>query len=185
MSYYASISTEGYKEANVAIDKLTIQMKGLLPSSSTATEDVFKPCTVNSSVHVKDPGVAATKGSTRQTKKCGGKVRKCGNCGQAGHTKKSCHAHIQNNISVMASNGDATTGSTLQPSAYADLVQSCDSEYTGTSDGHCEPFAFQNTKVPMATGGNQLNEDIYSMPTSTHGMYMQQNHWWRPHNFMS
>ena len=85
----------------------------------------------------------------------------------------------------MASNGDATTGSTLQPSAYADLVQSYDSEYTGNSDGYCEPFAFQNTEVPMGTGGNQFNEDIYSMPSSTHGMYMQQNHWWRPHNFMS
>ena len=112
-------------------------------------------------------------------------VCKCGNCGQPGHTKKTCHAHLQNNISVMASNGDATTGSTLQPSVYANLVQSCDSEYTGTSDGHCEPFAFQNTEVPMGTGGNQFNEDIYSMPSSTHGMYMQQNHWWRPHNFMS
>ncbi|TXG60867.1 hypothetical protein EZV62_012230 [Acer yangbiense] len=39
MSYFASMSTEGYTEANVAIDKLTIQMKGLLPSSSTAREE--------------------------------------------------------------------------------------------------------------------------------------------------
>ncbi|TXG72936.1 hypothetical protein EZV62_001515 [Acer yangbiense] len=35
MCYFASKSTEGYKEANVTIVKLTTQMKGLMPSSST------------------------------------------------------------------------------------------------------------------------------------------------------
>ncbi|KAK3192938.1 hypothetical protein Dsin_024248 [Dipteronia sinensis] len=39
MCYYASMSTEGYKEANMAIDKLTIQMNGLLPSSSRSREE--------------------------------------------------------------------------------------------------------------------------------------------------
>ncbi|KAK0570825.1 hypothetical protein LWI29_007034 [Acer saccharum] len=81
MSYYASMSTEGYKEANVAIDKLTIQMKGLLPSSSTAREENVHHTRTQSNVQVKDPVIAATKGSMRQNKNSSGKTRKCGNCG--------------------------------------------------------------------------------------------------------
>ncbi|KAK0582201.1 hypothetical protein LWI29_022749 [Acer saccharum] len=81
MSYYASMSTEGYKEANVAIDKLKIQMKGLLPSSSTAREENVHRTKTQSSVQVKDPVIAATKGLMRQNKKSSGNVRKCGNYG--------------------------------------------------------------------------------------------------------
>ncbi|KAK0574114.1 hypothetical protein LWI29_018354 [Acer saccharum] len=62
MSYYASLSTEGYNEANVAIDKLTIQMKGLLPSSSTTMEENVHRIRTQSRVQVKDPVIAATKG---------------------------------------------------------------------------------------------------------------------------
>ncbi|KAK0607432.1 hypothetical protein LWI29_014908 [Acer saccharum] len=62
LARYASMSTEGYKEANVAIDKLTIQMKGLLPSSSTAREENVHQSKMESSVQVKDPVIAATKG---------------------------------------------------------------------------------------------------------------------------
>ncbi|TXG51813.1 hypothetical protein EZV62_024337 [Acer yangbiense] len=65
MSYYASLSTEGYNEANVAIDKLTIQMKGLLPSSSTTMEENVHRTRTQSRVQVKDPVIAATKGSMR------------------------------------------------------------------------------------------------------------------------
>ncbi|KAK0580818.1 hypothetical protein LWI29_006587 [Acer saccharum] len=182
MSYYASLSTEGYNEANVAIDKLTIQMKGLLPSSSTTMEENVHRTRTQSRVQVKDPVIAATKESMRQNKNTKGKARKCGNCGQPGHTKKTCHAHVQSNISAMASNGGATISSTSQPTAFADLVQSCDSEYIVDSDGHCQPFAFQNTKVPMGKFSNQLDENVFSMTSSTPAMYMQQNEWWRPHN---
>ncbi|KAK0579331.1 hypothetical protein LWI29_024625 [Acer saccharum] len=104
MSYYASLSTEGYNEANVAIDKLTIQMKGLLPSSSTTMEENVYRTRTQSRVPVKDPVIAATKRSMRQNK----------------NTKGKAH-----------------------------LVQSCDSEYIMDSDGRCQPFAFQNTEVPM------------------------------------
>ena len=181
MSYYASLSTEAYNEANVAIDKLTIQMKGLLPSSSTTMEENVHRIRTQSRVQVKDPVIAATKGSMRQNKNTKGKARKCGNCGQPGHTKKTCHAHVKSNISAMASNGGATISSTLQPTAFADLVQSCDSEYIVESDGRCQPFAFQNTEVPVGKFSNQLDENVFSMTTSTPDMYRQQNEWWRPH----
>ncbi|TXG53368.1 hypothetical protein EZV62_022537 [Acer yangbiense] len=182
ISYYASLSTEGYNEANVAIDKLTIQMKGLLPSSSTTMEENVHRTRTQSRVQVKDPVIAATKGSMRQNKNTKGKARKCGNCGQPGHTKKTCHAHVKSNISAMASNGGATISSTSQPTAFVDLVQSCDFEYIVDSDGRCQPFAFQNTEVPMGKFSNQLDENVFSMTTSTLAMYMQQNEWWRPHN---
>ncbi|TXG60642.1 hypothetical protein EZV62_015215 [Acer yangbiense] len=81
MSYFASMSTEGYKAANVAIDKLTIQMKGLLPLSSTSREENIHQSKTKSSVQVKNPVVAATKGSIKQKTKSCGKARKCGNCG--------------------------------------------------------------------------------------------------------
>ncbi|KAK0604282.1 hypothetical protein LWI29_014096 [Acer saccharum] len=181
MSYYASMSTEGYNEANVAIDKLTIQMKGLLPSSSTTMEENVHRTRTQSRVQVKDPVIAATNGSMRQNKHTKGKACKCGNCRQPGHTKKTCHAHVKSNISAMVSNEGATISSTLQPTAFTDLVQSCDSEYIVESDGHCQPFAFQNTEVPMGKFSNQLDENVFSMTTSTPAMYMQQNEWWRPH----
>ncbi|TXG63610.1 hypothetical protein EZV62_010604 [Acer yangbiense] len=184
MSYYVSMSTEGYKEANMAIDKLTIKKKGLLPSLSTTREENVHHTRTQSGVQIKDPVIAATKGSMRQNKNCSGKARKCGNCGQPGHTKKTCRAHVNNNISEMASNRAARTGSALQPTAYADLVQSYDSEYIVDSDGRCQPFAFENNEVSMARFSNQLNDKVFPMTSSTPAMYMQQNSWWRPHNFM-
>ncbi|KAK0584827.1 hypothetical protein LWI29_019322 [Acer saccharum] len=184
MSYYASMSAEGYNEANVAIDKLTIKMKRLLPSSSTTMEENVHHRRTQSSVQVKDPVIASTKGSIRQNKKSSGKARKCGNCGQPGHKKKTCHAHVKNNISAMASNGAAITSSALQPTAYADLVQSCDSKYIVDSDGRCQPFAFQKTEGPMGKFSNQLDDNVFSMTSSTPAIYKQQNEWWRPHNFM-
>ena len=45
----------------------------------------------------KDPVIAAMKWSKRQNKKLNGKTRKCGKCGQPGHTSKTCHARVQNN----------------------------------------------------------------------------------------
>ncbi|KAK0582527.1 hypothetical protein LWI29_026607 [Acer saccharum] len=137
MSYYALMPTEGYKEANVAIDKLTIKMKRLLLLSSTTREENVHCTRTQSGVQIEDPVIAATKGSMRQNKNCSGKTHKCGNYGQPGHTKKTCCAHVNNNISAMASNGAARTGSALQPTAYADLVQSCDSKYIVDSNGHC------------------------------------------------
>ncbi|TXG55842.1 hypothetical protein EZV62_017155 [Acer yangbiense] len=163
MSYFASMSTEGYKEVNVAIDKLTIQMKGLLPSSSIAREENVHQSKTESSVQVKDPVIAATKGSIKQKTKSSGKAHKCGNCGQLGHTKTTCHAHVKNNINAMASNGATTTGSTLQPTAYADLVQSCYSKYIVDIDGRCQPFAFHNFEVPMGNLSNQSPNNVFSM----------------------
>ena len=127
---------------------------GLLPSSSTATDENVHRLRTQSSVQVKDPVIAATKGLMRQNKKSSRKARKCGNCRQPRQTKKTCHAHVQNNINAMESNGVATTGSTLQQTAYADVVQSCNSKYIMESDGCCQPFSFQNTEDLMAKFSN-------------------------------
>ena len=184
MSYYASMSTEGYNEANVAIEKLTLKMQGLMPSSSTPREEDVRRRRTQSSGQVKDPVIAVTKGSNRLNKKSSGKARKCGNCGQPGHTKKTCHAHVKNNISAMESNEDVNTSSTLQRTADADLVQSCDSEHIVDSDGRCEPFVFRNTEVQMGQFTNQLDDNVFSMTSSTPTMDMQQKDWWRPHNLL-
>ncbi|KAK3229787.1 hypothetical protein Dsin_001668 [Dipteronia sinensis] len=167
MCYYASMSTEGYKEANMAIDKLTIQMNGLLPSSSRSMEEHVHRRSKQSTVQVKDPVIAATRGPMRQNKKSSGKTRKCGKCGQPGHTAKTCRAHAKNYMSAMASNGVAGTWSTLQPTAYADLLRTCESGYNLDSDGRCQPFAQFTT---------QLNGDVFSITNLTPDMYMQQNH---------
>ncbi|KAK2658268.1 hypothetical protein Ddye_004801 [Dipteronia dyeriana] len=65
LSYYAPMSNDGYKQANMTIEKLTIQLKGLLPSSSTTTNENVHRSREESSVRVRDPVIAATKGSVR------------------------------------------------------------------------------------------------------------------------
>ncbi|TXG57213.1 hypothetical protein EZV62_018526 [Acer yangbiense] len=157
MSYFASMSNEGYKEANAAIDNI-------------ARKDNVHQSKTESSVQVKDPVAVAAKGSSKQKTKSSGKAHKCGNCGQPGHKKKTCHAHVKNDISAMASNGAATTRSTLQPIEYADLVQSCDSEFIVDSDGCCQPFAFHNYEVPMGNLSNQSADNVLSMTNSTQAM---------------
>ncbi|KAK3229228.1 hypothetical protein Dsin_001109 [Dipteronia sinensis] len=147
MCYYASMSTEGYKEANMATDKLTIKMNGLLPSSSRTRQENVHRTSKQSTVQIKDPVIAAMKGSMRQNKKCSGKTHKCGKCGQPGHTAKTCRAHVKNSLSTMTSNGAARTWSTLQPIAYADLVRSCSSQYNLDSNGRCQPFLFKIMKL--------------------------------------
>ena len=84
----------------------------------------------------------------------------------------------------MESNEDVNTSSTLQRTADADLVQSCDSEHIVDNDGWCEPFVFRNTEVEMGQFTNQLHDNVFSMTSSTPTMDMQQNDWWRPHNLM-
>ncbi|KAK2633888.1 hypothetical protein Ddye_028680 [Dipteronia dyeriana] len=184
MSYYAAKSIESFKAANSAIEKLTIQMKGLLPTSITTREENAYGRRRQSPVHVKDLVIATTKGSKKQNKKSSKKARKYGKCGHPGHTAKTCCAYVNNNISAMAINGDARTGSTSQPTVYADLVQSWHSPYNVNSDGGFQPFAFSNTEVPRPPFTNHLNADDYSMTSSTQATYMQQNQWWRPHTFM-
>ncbi|KAK2644776.1 hypothetical protein Ddye_019971 [Dipteronia dyeriana] len=112
MSYFAVKSTDGFKAANMAIDKLTIQMHGLLPTSTTTREENADGRRTQSSVQIKDSVIAATKGSIKKNKKSSGKTRKYGKYGQAGHTTKTCCAHVNNNINTMAGNGDGRTGST-------------------------------------------------------------------------
>ncbi|KAK2662198.1 hypothetical protein Ddye_000772 [Dipteronia dyeriana] len=110
LSYYTTMSNDGYKQANMAIEKLTIQLKGLLPLSSTATDDNVHSSREESSNRVKDPVIATAKRFVRQNKKTSGKTRKCGKCRQLGHTANTCHSYVQNDNSAVASNGDIGPG---------------------------------------------------------------------------
>ena len=184
MSYYASMSTEGYNVANMAIDKLTVQMKGLLPSSSTTSGENVHHTRGPSTATVKDPVIAATKGSIRQKNKATVKARKCGHCGRPGHTRKTCQDDVKNHISERASNGAATASSTLQPTVYADFVQPSNSDTISGSDGRRQPFTFHNSQVPMPQFSNPLDDNVFSMTNSTPPTYMQPNQWWRLQNFM-
>ncbi|KAK2648471.1 hypothetical protein Ddye_015960 [Dipteronia dyeriana] len=94
LSYYTSMSNDGYKQVNMAIEKLTIQMKGLLPSSGTTTDENVHHSQEESPVRVRDLVIAVTKGSVRQNKIISGKASKCGKFGQPGHTTKTCHSYV-------------------------------------------------------------------------------------------
>ncbi|KAK0591076.1 hypothetical protein LWI29_035333 [Acer saccharum] len=101
MCYFASKSDDGFKEANGEIDKLTLRMQELMPSSPINSKNV-------SGVHhvhnVKDPSMAATKGSVRRKKNTGVKQRRCGKCGLPGHTAKTCPANVQTKNSSVSTN---------------------------------------------------------------------------------
>jgi hypothetical protein len=101
MCYFASKSNDGFKEANGEIDKLTLRMQNLLPSSPTNSQRTGGLPQVH---NVKDPSVAATKGSVRHKKNAVVKQRKCGKCGQPGHTAKTCHANVKTYNSTVSSN---------------------------------------------------------------------------------
>ena len=60
MCYFASKSDDGFKEANGEIDKLTLRMQELMPSSPIHSQNVSGVQHVH---NVKDPSMAATKGS--------------------------------------------------------------------------------------------------------------------------
>ncbi|KAK3198652.1 hypothetical protein Dsin_022067 [Dipteronia sinensis] len=104
LCYFASKSNEGFKEAKGEIDKLTVRMQQLMPCSPLTSENVLG-MKDNQHVHnVRDPCIAATKGSSLRNKKDDGNPRKCGKCRKPRHTVKTCHASPQTNNSRISSN---------------------------------------------------------------------------------
>ncbi|KAK2649944.1 hypothetical protein Ddye_017433 [Dipteronia dyeriana] len=104
LCYFASNSNDGFKEADRDIEKLIVRIQELMSSSPQTSKTVLRPKEKQHVHNVRDPGIAATKGCSARKKTVGFKARKCGNCGKAGHTVKTCHKiHLHNN-STVASN---------------------------------------------------------------------------------
>ncbi|KAK2634857.1 hypothetical protein Ddye_029649 [Dipteronia dyeriana] len=72
-----------------------------MSSSPLTSETVLCPKDKQHVHNVGDPGIATTKGCSARKKTVGVKARKCGICGKAGHTVKTCHkTHLHNNNTV-------------------------------------------------------------------------------------
>ncbi|TXG60852.1 hypothetical protein EZV62_012215 [Acer yangbiense] len=78
-----------------------LRMQDLMPSSPINSQNVSGVQHVH---NVKDPSMAATKGLVRRKKNAGVKQRKCGKCGQPGHTAKTCHGNVRTNNSSVSTN---------------------------------------------------------------------------------
>ncbi|KAK3222097.1 hypothetical protein Dsin_009122 [Dipteronia sinensis] len=91
LCYFTSKSNKGFKEAKEEIDKLTVRMQQLMPCSPLTSENVLGMKDKQHVHNVRDPCIAATKGSARRNKKDGGNPHKCGKCRKPGHTIKTCH----------------------------------------------------------------------------------------------
>ncbi|KAK2652802.1 hypothetical protein Ddye_012658 [Dipteronia dyeriana] len=104
LCYFASKSNGRFKEADREIEKLTVHMQELMPSSPLTSETVLCPKGKQHVHNARDHGIPATKGYSAHKKTDGGKARKCGNCGKAGHTVKTCHRTQLHNNSTVASN---------------------------------------------------------------------------------
>ncbi|KAK2658488.1 hypothetical protein Ddye_005021 [Dipteronia dyeriana] len=104
LCYFALKSNDGFKEADRHIEQLTVRMQELMPSSPLASVEIVL-CPKDKHVHiVRDPVIAATKGCSARKKMAKVKSRKCGNCGKASHTVKTCHKTQLHNNSTIASN---------------------------------------------------------------------------------
>ena len=86
MCYFASKSNDRFKEVKGEIDKLTLCIQDLMPSSPIHSQNKAGAQHV---YNVKDPSVVATKGYVRRKKNVSVKQCKCGKCGQPRHTAKT------------------------------------------------------------------------------------------------
>ncbi|KAK1557076.1 hypothetical protein Q3G72_017464 [Acer saccharum] len=185
MCYLVSKSTEGYKDAKVAIDNLTIQMQGLLPSSSTQNKCNLPIHDIPPHVHVKDPVAATTKGGVRQGKKSGGKTRHCGRCRKPGHTAKTCVAPAQHICSAMGSNeASFKTMNSIAPSFDTSQYQNPNTDCMMDSVEHSQSFSFPCNEGSTVHYNNMRNGDVMEASNINASMYMQQNRWWGPTHFI-
>ncbi|KAK0606344.1 hypothetical protein LWI29_036755 [Acer saccharum] len=144
MCYFASKSNDGFKEANEEIDKLTLRMQDLMPSSLIHSHNMLGVQHVH---NVKDPSMVATKGSIRRKKNADVKQCKCSKCGQLGHTAKTCHANVQTNNSTVSSNAVHMY--------ETNLTQNNDTSYGSPSTGPSYSFTFP---VNDDCGGNTKHD---------------------------
>ncbi|KAL5827486.1 hypothetical protein ACOSQ3_019326 [Xanthoceras sorbifolium] len=69
MCYFASLTTNGYQKAKLAIDSLYTEMLSLMPSSSTGIGGYVPQRNERPPFHIKDPSAVTVKGSVRRTNK--------------------------------------------------------------------------------------------------------------------
>ncbi|KAK0602966.1 hypothetical protein LWI29_000013 [Acer saccharum] len=167
MCYFASKSNDGFKEANGEIDKLTLHMQHLMPSSPIHSQNMAGVSHVH---HVKDPSTAATKGSVQRKKNAGVKQRKCGKCGQPGHTAKTCHANVQTNNSTASSNAVHMY--------KTNLTQNNDTSYGSPSTGPSYSFTFPVNDDCGGDTKHDVERGKTSFNPSTSTFEMHGYHWW-------
>ncbi|KAK3211767.1 hypothetical protein Dsin_016473 [Dipteronia sinensis] len=132
--------TYTFKRAKGEIDKLTVRMQQLMPCSPLTSENVLGMKDKQHVHNVRDPCIAATKGSGRRNKKDCGNPSKCGKCRKPGHTVKTCHASPQTNNSRISSN----TIPIFDPS----FTENSDNSFATPSTGPSYSFIF-----PVNNGG--------------------------------
>ncbi|KAK2662172.1 hypothetical protein Ddye_000746 [Dipteronia dyeriana] len=185
MCYLASKSTEGYKDAKVTIDNLTIQMQGLLTASSIENKGKLPIHDIALHVHVKDPILATTKGGVRQGKKSGGKTRHCGRCRQPEHTTKTCIAYAHHNFSAIGSNQVSfKITESFAPSFDTSHSQHPKIDCMMDSVAQSQTFLFQCNVGSTLQYNLMRNRDVSEVSDINASIYMQHNRWWGPTHFI-
>ncbi|XP_028094274.1 protein FAR1-RELATED SEQUENCE 5-like [Camellia sinensis] len=90
MCFYASQSTEGFKEARDACLPLTSRMKELYERNLNDGNGDKGKHSFPRQFGVKDPDAVKTKGNPGRASSNCRRLRKCGNCKCIGHTKRTC-----------------------------------------------------------------------------------------------
>ncbi|XP_028053422.1 protein FAR1-RELATED SEQUENCE 5-like [Camellia sinensis] len=90
MCFYASQSTEGFKEARNACLPMTRRMKELYERNLNDGNGDKGKHLFPRQFGVEDPDVVKTKGNPRRVSSNCRRPRKCGNCKCIGHTKRTC-----------------------------------------------------------------------------------------------
>ncbi|KAL5831552.1 hypothetical protein ACOSQ4_016906 [Xanthoceras sorbifolium] len=158
MCYFASLTTEGYQRAKLAIDSLCTKMQLLIQEWKDMSHDRM-------SDHIKDPPAVTAKGLVRRTNKTGAKLCNCGRYRQPGHIAKTCQANIQKGASVIGSNEGGQTSGT-----------------TPTIGVPPNTFEFPYNESSATNYAHMTNDDVHYRNDGQGHMYEQYNPWWFPPN---
>lgn len=90
MCFYASQSTEGFKEARGACLLMTSRMKELYERNLNDGDGDKGKHSIPRQFRVEDPDLVKTKGNPGRASSNCRRPRKCGNCKCIGHTKRTC-----------------------------------------------------------------------------------------------
>ena len=95
MCFFGSRTKEGFEELNVEIARLKCRMEELYNSNISANGEGIHS-RVGIKRNVRDPAIVKTKGDHGSTSNSSAKVRRCSNCRDVGHTRRTCpsiHIH--------------------------------------------------------------------------------------------
>ncbi|KAF3950776.1 hypothetical protein CMV_023511 [Castanea mollissima] len=100
MCFFGSRTKEGFEELKVEIARLKCRMEELYNSNINANGEGIHS-RVGIKRNVRDPAIVKTKGDHGSTSNSSAKVRRCSNCRDVGHTRRTCpsiHIHQDFNI---------------------------------------------------------------------------------------